>query len=185
MNQEKQVCILRKDDKTPMRVYRSVAQRLIQDEPDNFCYTSKGATQGFYRRLAQTLQNEETLKNVDFSTSQKNPENFVQQEGNKIIGYRLRGTKNFFYTLPDEVTEGKEAAEKHKTWVQEVIERACINPNDQSLKKNLLAQLLMFFNIFVPKRGIKITQKPKTQSANLPRYQRYILAYGQLPQSAN
>jgi len=177
MNQEKQVCILRKDDKTPMRVYRSVAEKLIKDEPGNFCYTSKGATQGFYRRLAQTLQNEETLKNVDFTTSQKVQENFVQQEGDKIIGYRFRGSKSFSYELPDDEKE----AEKKQTWVQEVIEKACINPNDQSLKKSLLAQLLMFFGLFTKK---ELITKPKTQSVNLPQYQRYILGYGQLP-SAN
>ena len=179
MNQEKQVCILRKDDKTPMRVYRSVAQQLMKDQPDNFCYTSKGATQGFYRRLAQTLQNEETLKNVDFTTSQKRPENFVQQEGNKIIGYRFRGTKTISYILPEDEKE----AEKKKTWIQGLVEKACINPNDQTLKKSILAQLLMFFGIFT-KRDVAPKQS-RNQSVGLPQYQRYILDYGQLPQSAN
>jgi hypothetical protein len=177
MNTEKQVCVRRKSDGMPFKVAQSEALNLIKDKPLEFARTSKGYTRSFYRRMAKTMSNQEAFdkEKVDFSTKQK--KNFVEQDGDKVIAWRFRGTKTLNYEIPKE----KEEAEAKQSWIKEIVEKACINPNDKSLKQGLLSKLAIFFGFLSQKK----TTEAVKESVDLPLYQRYVLGYGKTDDMAN
>ena len=145
----------------------------IRAEKPEFKLVSKSTMKSFYKRLEQVQKNQETFERekVDFTTAQKVQENFVQEEQGKVIAYRFRGTKTLTYEMP----EDEKKAEEKKSWLQGIIDKACINPHDQTMKKSLLATLLTFFGLFTKK---ELVSKPKSHSVDLPIWQRYILGYG-------
>ena len=173
MIQEKLVCVKRLADGMPFKMGRLEAQNLIKDKTGEFQRTSKSYTKSYYRRMAQTLRNQEIFKaeKVDFSTKQS--QNFVEQEGNKIIAWRFRGNKTISYEIPE---DPQKAEEKH-TWLQNLIEKACRNPHDQSIKAGILSKIAIFFGFLKKKEDIKW---PKEESIDLPKWQRYTFGYGDI-----
>jgi hypothetical protein len=169
-NPEKLLCVRRMADGMPFKMAVSEAKNLIKDKPSEFVLTTKNYTRSFYRRMAQTLRNQEAIKaeNVDFSTDQKY--NFVEQEGNK-------GIKTIQVEIPKDAVE----AEAKKSWIKELVERACINPNDHSLREGILAKLAIFFGFLVKKKVKRNTQ----EAVDLPQYQRYTYGYGSVKDIAN
>lgn len=164
--------VRRISDGMPFRIAKSEALNLIKDKPTEFIHTTKSYTRSFYRRMNQSMNNEAAFKaeQVDFSDKQK--KNFVEQDGRKIIGWRYRGVNPFAYKIPKE----KEEAEAKKSWIKSIVEQACINPNDKSLKQGLLSKLAIFFGFLSQK---KVTHEIE-ESVDLPLYQRYVLGYGDL-----
>lgn len=167
--------IRRISDGMPFRIAKSEALNLIKDKPTEFIHTTKSYTRSFYRRMNQSMNNEAAFKaeQVDFSDKQK--KNFVEQDGRKIIGWRYKGVKTLHYELP---ADPKKAEEK-KTWLQDIIDKACRNPNDQSLKAGILTKLAIFFG-FLNSDVKPESQELKKESVDLPLYQRYVLGYGDL-----
>lgn len=163
---------MRTHDGQPFRLTRSEAQSLIGT--GGFKYTSKEATKAWYKRLAQVSRNEEALKHVDFTTSQKVQQNFVQEEKGKVVGYRLRKMNSVTYTMPAD----HEEAEAKKNWLHDLVERTCINPHDHTIKQGILSTIAIFFGFLLKKKVMHET----TESVDLPQYQRYVLGYGSLKQ---
>jgi hypothetical protein len=171
---ERLVCIRRKSDGMPSRLPQRVAETIINDRPGEFEFTSKSYAKSYYKRMNRTMQNHEALKaaGVDFSTNQK--KNFVEQEGNKIIAWRFRGNKTITYEMPE---DEQKAAEK-KTWLEKLIDSACRNPNDQSIKAGILSKLAIFFGFLQDSK--KKQKGPTQESVDLPQYQRYNFGYGDI-----
>jgi hypothetical protein len=165
------VCLKRPDGMI-YRLQHKDATAIIAEKPE-FKLVSKSTSKSFYKRLEQVQKNRAEFERyqVDFTTNQKVQKNFVQEEDGKVVAYRFRGTKMLTYEMP----EDEKQAEEKKTWLQDIIDKACINPHDQSIKKSLLATLLAFFGLFTKK---ELVDKPKTHSVDLPLYQRYIFGYG-------
>lgn len=152
------------------RLPQAIAERLV-NETGEHVYVSKGTMKHFFNKKFKIMSNEEALKLVDFSKKQK--DNFITQEGDKIMGYKLQGYQDLTYTIP----EDKKKAEEKKSWVREVVEKYCINPEDNSIKKSLLAKLAIFFGFLKSKEE---KEKPKQPTIKLPKYTRYIMGYGKL-----
>lgn len=169
----KLVCVRRKSDNYPFRMEKQAADAMMLDKPGEFAFTSKESTKAFYKRLAGTTSNEQFLKNVDFTTKQK--DNFVVEENGKVIGYVLKGMKAVSWETPEDEQE----AIKKRNWIENLIESACINPNDQTLKNNIVARLAVFFGLFKDFFNKKNkTPLPKSNSVDLPQFQRFVLGYG-------
>ena len=167
------VHIVNKSTLEHSRVPREVATRLMAERPGQFHFTSKSCTKKFYKRLVAYYQKEDMLSKVDFTTDQK--DNFVVEEKGKVIGHIFRGTKTHTITIPAE----KEKAEEKLSWVESTIEKYCINPNDHTLKSNLIAKLAILLGFF---KKFKKKEEPKerVETFQLPMYQRIILGYGTL-----
>lgn len=161
------VCIRRVSDGMMYRIPRVNALPLVN--AGAFKFSTKGAYKHFVNKNYKIYNNQKALKNVDFSKDQDS--NFVQQEGNKIMGYMLKGFKTLTYELP----EDKEEAKEKQNWVEKTIEKYCINPQDNTIKSNLLAKLATLFGFFKSKK-----EQEKVHSVELPLYTRYIMGYGQL-----
>ena len=173
MTQFRLVNVKNKENGMMNRIPQLLAEKLVKE--GTHVFVSKGATKHFFNRQFKIFSSEDALKNVDFSKKQK--ENFVTQEGNKVMGYRLRGFKKLTYEMP----EDKVKAEEKKTWLENIVEKYCINPEDNTIKSSLLAKLAIFLGFF--KNLSKKKSIPKTQTKELPLYQRYIMGYGKLPQT--
>lgn len=173
----KLVTIKRNSDGMPYRLTRIQAQQLMLDKPGEFYYTSKSAAKAFNKRFAQTVANQEYFKkeNIDFSTNQN--KNFVEQEGNKIIAWVHKGFKTHHFEVPKDET----AAEEKKDWLHKLVDKYCINPNDQSIKAGLLSKLAIFFG-FLKQKEAKTTLP---NSVDLPLYTRHTYGYGQVTDLAN
>jgi len=169
MTQHRLVNIKNKQNGMMNRVPQLLAEKLVKE--GNFNFVSKGSARHLANRILKMYNNEEALANVDFSKKQK--ENFVTQEGNKVIGYRFRGFKSLKYEIPEDEAKAKEK----KTWIQSLVEKYCINPEDNTIKNSLLAKLAIFLGFF---KGLRKQTKPKEQTIELPLYQRYIMGYGKL-----
>lgn len=152
------------------RLPKDVARQIMSEQPNTFSFVSKESTKAFFKRYYQIARNQEALKNVDFTTNQAKRDNFVQQEGGKVIGYQLKNLNPFTYTLPAD----EKKAEEKKSWIEGIVEKACINPHDQSLKQSILAKVLIFLGLFHKKEEVK----EKTETVHLPNYQRWIISYG-------
>lgn len=168
----KNICLKRKSDSHYFQINREVAEHLMADKPGEFAFTTKNACKAYYKRMAKTVANERVIKNLDFSTKQNST--FVLEDNGKVYGYVLRGTTRINTGTP----ETEEEVQAKRNWLEKLIETACINPNDQTLKTNLIAKIAVFFGLFKDLFSKKDKQAPLPDFVDLPKYQRYIIGYG-------
>lgn len=169
----KLVNVVRKDG-TPFRMLDIEAQDLVAT--GNFQYTSKGAVKAFYKRLARSVANQEYIAKFDMSKKQSS--NFVTEENGKIVANILLKQKPFTYKLPED-PEDKEKVAKHKSWIESIVEAACINPNDHTIKQGILSKIAIFFGFL--SEFMKAPKEVKThETIMLPQYHRRVIGYGTL-----
>lgn len=134
---------------------------------------NKASYRSLINKNVKLMNNENTLKNVNFTKEQK--DNFVSEEENKVYGYKLMGVKEEKFRNPN---YNKEEKVEKTTWLQRIIDKYFINPNDESSKKTVLGSILAFLGIFGKSKKKKVAeQEPEFIKFNLPRYTRYILQY--------
>mgnify|MGYP000854603596 CR=1 FL=1 len=182
---EKLVNVKRLSDGRPFRFPKSQADAMLaltnEDGSRKFSKTSKSYGRSYYRRAAQVIANRDYMEAHGISVSKDQNDHFCTQEGRKIVAHIYRGTKTHKYQMP---TDPEKAKEK-RTWVEGLVEKACINPHNGELRSSLLAKLailLGFKKLFEKKADQPEFEEKEVQ---LPYYERRLFGYGDIKDHKN